>query len=253
MVLSDIVIILCRAGEPGNVGAVCRVMKNMGFSQLRMVAPEPLNEEPLLARAVHAEDIWRNARFFDTLASAIADCSLAVGTTRRRGRKRKNATMDPRALAAWLKDGRAAPAALVFGNERTGLDDGELNLCNTASHIPVSDAFPSLNLSHAVQIYAYELFLAFGRTANGLAAGPGSGTPDPVKGEWVPLARTAVDDLTADITGILAELGFYKHPGREEQTRFLRDIICRAGLTEKEGRYLKDIFAKAARLGSMKS
>jgi len=247
MDLSDIVIVLCRAGEPGNVGAVCRVMKNMGFSQLRMVAPEPLNEEPLLARAVHAEDIWRNARFFDTLASAIADCSLAVGTTRRRGRKRKNATMDPRALAAWLKDGRAAPAALVFGNERTGLDDGELNLCNTASHIPVSDAFPSLNLSHAVQIYAYELFLAFGGTADGKTGSPG---PCPVKGECVPLTRTAADELTADITGILAELGFYKHPGREEQTRFLRDLICRAALTEKEGRYLKDIFAKAARLGS---
>jgi len=236
MDLSDIVIILCRASEPGNVGAVCRVMKNMGLSQLRIVAPEPLNEAPLLARAVHAEDVWRDARFFDTLASAIADCPLVVGTTRRRGRKRKNATMDPRALAAWLKDGAAAPAALVFGNERTGLDDDELNLCNIASHIPVSDAFPSLNLSHAVQIYAYELFLAFGGTADG------------VKGECVPLTRAAADELTADITGVLAGLGFYKHPGREEQTRFLRDLICRAALTEKEGRYLKDIFAKAMRL-----
>ena len=248
MVLSDIVIILCRASEPGNVGAVCRVMKNMGLSQLRMVAPESLDEAPLLARAVHAEDVWRNARFFDTLADAVADCSLAAGTTRRRGRKRKNATMDPRALAAWLKDrpavrGGIAPFALVFGNERTGLDDDELNLCNIASHIPVSDAFPSLNLSHAVQIYAYELFLAFGGTAD-------SGTPDSVKGECVPLTRAAADELTADITGVLAELGFYKHPGREEQTRFLRDLICRAALTEKEGRYLKDIFAKAGRLGS---
>jgi len=243
MVLSDIAIILCRASEPGNVGAVCRVMKNMGLSQLRMVAPGPLDEAPLLARAVHAEDIWRNARFFDTLALATADCSLVAGTTRRRGRKRKNASMDPRALAAWLKDraatsGGIGPIALVFGNERAGLDDDELNLCNIASHIPVSDAFPSLNLSHAVQVYAYELFLAFGGAAD-------------VKGECVPLTRAAADELTADITGVLADLGFYKHPGREEQTRFLRDLICRAALTEKEGRYLKDIFAKAARLGSM--
>jgi len=258
MVLSDVVVVLCRASEPGNVGAVCRVMKNMGLSQLRMVAPTPLDEAPLLARVVHAEDVWHNARFFDTLAAAVADCSLVVGTTRRRGRRRKGVTLEPRALAAWLKerpaaDFGAAPLALVFGNERTGLEDDELNLCNIASHIPVSDAFPSLNLSHAVQIYAYELFLAFGGTADGQADSPGSGTPDPVKGEWVPLARAAVDELTADITGTLAELGFYKNPGRTEQTRFLRDIICRAGLTEKEGRYFKDIFAKAARLGSMKS
>jgi len=252
MVLSDIVVVLSRASEPGNVGAVCRVMKNMGLSQLRMVAPEPLDETPLLARVVHAGDVWHNARFFNTLADAVADCSLVVGTTRRRGKRRKDVTLDPRALAAWLKGGLATdspvPLALVFGNERTGLDDEELNLCNIASHIPVSDAFPSLNLSHAVQVYAYELFLAFGGTAEDSV----SGTPDPVKGEWVPLARTAVDELTADITNTLAEIGFYKRPGREEQTRFLRDIICRAGLTEREGRYLKDIFVKAARLGSMK-
>jgi len=250
MVLSDVVIILCRASEPGNVGAVCRVMKNMGLSQLRMVAPEHLDEAPLLTRVVHAEDVWRTARFFNTLADAAADCSLVVGTTRRRGRRRKGVTLEPRALMSWLAPRLqncavksaatgAAPLALVFGNERTGLTDEELNFCNIASHIPVSEAFPSLNLSHAVQIYAYELFLAFGGAAE-----------NPVKGEWVPLERLAVDALTAEITGTLAELGFYRHPGREEQTRFLRDLICRAGLTEREGRYLKDIFAKAARLGS---
>ena len=244
MVLSNIVIVLCRASEPGNVGAVCRVMKNMGLSRLRMAAPEPLDEVPLLARAIHAEDVWHNAQFFDTLVDAVADCSMVVGTTRRRGRKRKSATMDPRTLSAWLsaRERDFSSLAIVFGNERTGLDDDELNICNIASHIPVSEAFPSLNLSHAVQIYAYELFLAFG------------GVPEnAVKGEWVPLERAAVDELTAQITATFAELGFYKHPGREEQTRFLRDLMCRAGLTEREGRYLGDIFAKAARMGAYKS
>jgi tRNA/rRNA methyltransferase/tRNA (cytidine32/uridine32-2'-O)-methyltransferase len=258
MILSDFVIILCRVSEPGNVGAVCRAMKNMGLSRLRLVSPEagsvaqprsgiqpwsalqPLEEGPIRARAVHAVDIWEQAQVFDTLAGAAADCSLLVGTTRRRGRRRKNLSMRPRALAAWLQE-RAPPAgpiALVFGNERTGLEDAELNLCNIASHIPVSDAFPSLNLSHAVQIYAYELFLAFG------------GGDSPVKGEWTPLDRTQADELTASITNTLADLGFYKHPGREEQTRFLRDLISRAGLTDREGKYLKNIIAKAARLSS---
>jgi len=250
MVLSDITIILCRPSEPGNVGAVCRVMKNMGISRLKIVAPYPMDEATLLARAIHAEDVWRNAHFFDSLADAVADCPLVVGTTRRRGRKRK-VTMEPRALAAWLSSSErsaqplALPLALVFGNERTGLEDDELTLCNIASHIPASDAFPSLNLSHAVQVYAYELFLACG------------GVPEnepcvaAVKGEWVPLERAAVDALTADITGTLAGLGFYK--GCEERERFLRDVICRAGLTEREGHYLKDIFVKAARLGFYKS
>ena len=247
--MSDIVIILCRASEPGNVGAVCRAMKNMGLSRLRMVAPGPLDETPLLARAIHADDLWRNACFFDTLADATADCTLVVGTTRRRGSNRKSVTLEPRALTAWLAQGAAQRAAeqsqavgtlaLVFGNERTGLDDEELSFCNIASHIPVSEAFPSINLSHAVQIYTYELFLAFGGVQD-----------NSVKGEWVPLERPAVDTLTTDITNTFAELGFYKHPGREEQTRFLRDVMCRAGLTEREGRYLRDIFVKAARMSS---
>jgi tRNA/rRNA methyltransferase/tRNA (cytidine32/uridine32-2'-O)-methyltransferase len=252
MFLSDFVVILSRVSEPGNVGAVCRAMKNMGLSRLRLAAPGPMDEALIRTRAVHAGEIWEQARVFDTLAAAGADCSLLIGTTRRRGRKRKNVSMEPRTLAAWLRDRLvttpaplaaplAGPIALVFGNERAGLEDAELDLCNIASHIPVSDAFPSLNLSHAVQIYAYELFLAFGGTAAG---------PEPVKGEWTPLNRTQAEALTASITGTLASLGFYKHPGREEQTRFLRDLICRAGLTEREGKYLGNIFAKAARLGS---
>ena len=241
MVLSDIVIVLCRATEPGNVWAVCRVMKNMGLSRLRLVAPGAWDESSLVARAIHAEDVWRSAGFFDSLAEATADCSLVVGTTRRRGRKRKSITLEPRALTAWLAQRSASPLALVFGNERTGLTAEELDFCGIASHIPVCDAFPSLNLSHAVQVYAYELFLAFGGVAD-----------SPVKGEWVPLPLPQAEQLTAEITETLADLGFYKHPGREEQTRFLRDLICRAGLTAREGRYLKDIFAKAARLGALK-
>jgi tRNA/rRNA methyltransferase/tRNA (cytidine32/uridine32-2'-O)-methyltransferase len=263
MFLSDFVIILSRVSEPGNVGAVCRAMKNMGLSRLRLVvpdrgmaarplsAPQPLDEGQIRSRAVHAGDIWEEARIFDSLAAAAADCSLLVGTTRRRGRQRKTVTMDPRTLAGWLRERAPAESgsiALVFGNERTGLTDAELDLCNIASHIPVSGAFPSLNLSHAVQIYAYELFLACGGEGSSASGAAG---PDPVKGEWAALSRAQVDELTGSITTTLAGLGFYRHPGREVQTRFLRDLISRAGLTAREGNYLQDIFAKAARLGSM--
>ncbi|GHT59170.1 RNA methyltransferase [Spirochaetia bacterium] len=281
MTLSDIVIILSRPSESGNIGAVCRAMKNMGLSRLRIAASHSeacsrgeaysqskvrtprasFDEAVIRSRAVHAADIWEGAEFFDTLADAAADCTLLVGTTRRRGHHRKNVTMDPKELAAWLRDrpgqgggGRGPTAgftALVFGNERTGLEDDELALCNIASHIPVSDAFPSLNLSHAVQIYAYELFQALATRAalgENPAALPGEAPNDPVKGAWVPLSRKQADALTAAVTKNLEALGFYRHPGRAEQERFIRDFISRAGLTEREGRYFGDIFAKAARL-----
>ena len=246
MYLSDVTIILCRPSEPGNVGAVCRAMKNMGLTRLRLVAPawdsSPSGawEETLLARTVHARQVWEEAEVFDTLEAAAADLSLVIGTTRRRGHRRKALTMTPEECASFLR-GHPGPAALVFGNERTGLEAEELNLCNLASHIPADDAFPSLNLSHAAQIYAYQLFRA-------LAPGPSAPEPAPPSGSWTALNRLQLDGLVGSVTNTLAGLGFYRQKGREEQERFLRDIFARAGLTLNEGRYLETIFVKAANL-----
>ena len=259
MCLSDVIIVLSRPAEAGNVGAVCRAMKNMGLSRLRLAAPEFSvndaemapdhvlseagfgyggNEAIIRARAIHAFGIWERAETFDTLAAAVRDCALVIGTTRRRGRHRKQVSMSPAETAAFLKD-RPGPAALVFGSERTGLEDDELELCNFASHIPADELFPSLNLSHAVQIYAYELFRAL--------AGPSAET---VKGQWVPLDQEAIEALARKITDKLKTLGFYKQIGPEEQERFFRDIFSRAALTEREGRYFADIIIKAAYLAN---
>ncbi|GHT82660.1 RNA methyltransferase [Spirochaetia bacterium] len=248
MHLSDLVIILCRPSEPGNVGAVCRAMKNMGLTRLRLVSPkpgeakEPWNDDVLRARAVHAEQVWDEAETFDTLAAAVADLSLVIGTTRRRGRHRKAITMTPEESAAFLQS-HGGPAALVFGNERTGLEAEELSLCSLASHIPSDDAFPSLNLSHAVQIYAYQVFRALS-PASAQSLAPGT---------WVPLDRANINALVTSISDNLAGLGFYRKRGRTEQERFLRDIFGRAGLTIDEGRYLGKIFAKAANLAKKKA
>jgi tRNA/rRNA methyltransferase/tRNA (cytidine32/uridine32-2'-O)-methyltransferase len=259
MLLSDVIIVLSRATEAGNVGAVCRAMKNMGHSRLRLAAPEfsltGFGREPaapfslseagfgyggnmavIQARAVHALDVWEKAETFDTLADAVKDCALVIGTTRRRGRHRKQVTMTPSETAAFLKS-HPGKAALVFGNERTGLEDDELELCNFASHVPVDESFPSLNLSHAVQIYTYELFRAM--------AGPEAET---VKGRWVPLNQGAIETLVSAVTDNLKTLGFYKRLGREEQERFFRDIFSRSAMTEREGRYFSDIIARAVRL-----
>jgi len=257
MQLNDIIIVLSRPAEAGNVGAVCRAMKNMGLSRLRLAAPELAeapndvmltlseaglgyggNQAVIKARAVHAADLWEKSETFDSLAAAVKDCSLVIGTTRRRGRHRKQVTMTPSETAAFLKD-HPGKAALVFGNERTGLEDGELELCNFASHIPASEAFPSLNLSHAVQIYAYEVFLALSR--------PGE---DAVKGQWVALDQESIEGLVGEIMDSLKILGFYKQRGREEQERFFKDVFSRAALTDREGQYFASILSKAVRLAT---
>ncbi|MDR2608103.1 MAG: RNA methyltransferase [Treponema sp.] len=254
MKLEDAVIILSRPSEPGNVGAVCRVMMNMGLSRLRIVCgkegeeanpafpggkPEAGSREdlPVRARAVHAERIWEESTFYNSLEEAAADLSLLVGTTRRRGRGRKQVSMDPRELASFLRERPGGSVGIVFGNERFGLDDAELKLCSFASHIPADERFPSLNLSHAVQIYAWELLMA--EPAESRA----------VKGHWEPISMDAAKKLTFSISSALEKLGFYRHPGREEQERFIRDLILRAGLSENEARYFKDIMVKAGRMG----
>ena len=255
MLLSDVIIVLSRPAEAGNIGAVCRAMKNMGLSRLRLAAPELADEAGgqaflseagfgyggheavIRARSVHAADLWEKAETFDTLAAAVKDCGLVIGTTRRRGRRRKQASMTPAETAAFFK-AHPGPAALVFGNERTGLEDEELELCNMASHIPVDDAFPSINLSHAVQIYTYEIFQSLAVPEK-----------EAVKGQWVPLDQGSLETMVGGLMDVLKSLGFYKQIGREEQERFFRDVFSRAGLTEKEGRYFYDIIAKAARLG----
>jgi tRNA/rRNA methyltransferase/tRNA (cytidine32/uridine32-2'-O)-methyltransferase len=240
----DVVIVLSRPEEAGNVGAVCRAMKNMGLSRLRLAASDfGGNEAVIRARAVHAGDIWEQAETFASLGAAVADCAMVIGTTRRRGRHRKQVSMTPSETAVFLQS-RPGPAALVFGNERTGLEDDELELCNFASHIPVDEAFPSLNLSHAVQVYAYEIFKVLGGTESPAS----TEAPPAVKGQWVPMDQTAIADLVKEVTDNLLSLGFYRQRGREEQELFFRDIFSRSALTEREGRYFGDIIAKAARL-----
>ena len=238
MLLSDITIVLSRPAEAGNVGAACRAMKNMGLSRLRLVAPEFDNEAVVRARAIHAFDVWESAETFDTLSAAVKDFAIVIGTTRRRGRHRKQVTMTAAELAAFLK-GHSGPAALIFGNERTGLEDEEIDLCNIASHIPVDEAFPSVNLSHAVQIYAYELFQAMA-------------SPDAVKGQWIPMDQEVLEALVREITDNFKMLGFYKQAGREEQKRFFRDVFSRAAMTEREGRYFAGLIARAVRLAVKK-
>ena len=235
MTLDSVIVVLSRPSESGNIGAVCRAMKNMGLTRLRVVAPEmPPDEEVIRSRAVHATEVWDHAEHFDRLADAVADCSLVVGTTRRRGKRRKDFTLTPEDLAESLRQ-RPGLAAVVFGNERTGLEDDELKLCNLASHIPADPVFPSLNLSHAVQIFSYALYRALGPTDGA---------------RWVPVEAERLTELVGIMADSFQAIGFYKQAGREEQERFFQDIFARAGITAGESRYLEQVFRKIGRLGT---
>ena len=161
MNLDNVVIVLCHPEESRNVGAVCRGMANNNIHTLRIVGKrEDYDDEKVRVLAIHAAYIWEKAEFFDSITEATKDCSIAAGTTRRRGKKRKGKLLLPEEFTELAENTTASggKAAAVFGNERTGLTDEELLECTLGVTIPSSDEFASLNLSHAVQIIAYHLF-----------------------------------------------------------------------------------------------
>ncbi|MBI3546962.1 MAG: RNA methyltransferase [Gammaproteobacteria bacterium] len=160
MALSNIRIVLVRPTHPGNVGATARAMKNMSLHNLYLVAPKDCPSPEATDRAVGADDVLHSAIICPSLDEAIKDCHLVIGTSARQ-RRIEWPTLDPAGGAARLIEGaRHGPVALLFGQERTGLLNSELDRCHLMLSIPADKNYSSLNLASAVQIFAYEIYQA---------------------------------------------------------------------------------------------
>ena len=159
--LSRIRVILNHPRSPGNVGAVARAMKNMGFATLRIADParydNPAFFDGEAARmAWGAGDLLKAREEYPTIASAVADAVLVAGTTSRPPAGRRG--ISPRALAPLLLEAaRKGPVALLFGSEESGLTHDALARCPIVGTIPSADAYTTLNLAQSVLLVAYEL------------------------------------------------------------------------------------------------
>ena len=162
-------VVLVEPSHPGNIGACARAMKNMGLTELMLVRPKLFPHPEAAARASGAADVLERAQVVSTLADAIAGCGFIAATTSRH-RDQYFRIIDARAAAARLvAEAAHARVALLFGAERTGLTNEELEAAHLLIRIPACESYPSLNLAMAVQIMAYELFVARG-AAPGAAA-----------------------------------------------------------------------------------
>lgn len=242
MDLNKIYVILDHPDECRNIGSACRAMANNDITHLRIVGKrENYDVDKVHVLTIHAAYIFDNAEFFDTLADAVSDCSVAAGTTRRRGKKRKGKLLLPEEFAKTAgvasgdgSDDNGAKVAVVFGNERTGLTDEQLEHCPVGVTIPSSSDFGSLNLSHAVQIICYHLF----REKNSYLTG------------YTPLSLERIDKTVHIIADNLQKIGFFKVTGRPDMERFWQSLLSRASLSESEAQYIEKIFSKAAGLAS---
>ena len=147
---------MVETSHPGNIGAAARAMKTMCLYDLGLVQPKEFPDPVAFARASGAADILENAQQFATLTDAIADCQNVVGITART-RKLSAPVVTPRQLMQqMLADAEQHQVAWVFGRERNGLSNEEIDLCTTVCTIPSNSDYGSLNIAAAVQILCYE-------------------------------------------------------------------------------------------------
>ena len=239
MKLDDIYIVLCRPDESRNVGSTCRAMANMGMKNLRIVGKKAdYDEEKVKTLAIHAFSIWENAVFFDSIEEATKDCYVSAGTTRRRGKKRKEWLLTPDEFSTKVNDIENGKIAVIFGNERTGLTDEELECCTLGVKIPTDEEFGSLNLSHAVQIICYELYKHL---------------KVPTLTGYTPITLERLSKTVTSLTDDLKKVGFFSITGRPEMENFWTSVFARAALSEGEAQYIEKIFNKAAGLISRQS
>ncbi|MCX7555527.1 RNA methyltransferase [Xanthomonadaceae bacterium JHOS43] len=236
-------IILVGTSHPGNIGSAARAMRTMGLTKLCLVAPERFPHREASAMAAGADDVLEQARVFDTLQDAVADCRWVMGCTARR-RSVVMDEFDPSAAASRIWEATArGRVALVFGRERTGLTNEELQLCHASVHIPSVEDFSSLNLAAAVQVLAWEL-----RRAQ-LACTSAPDTPMMV--DDLPATAAQMESLFGHLAQMLEDIDFHKGRSPDRVMRRLRQLLLRAQPDQREVRVLRGIFADAQRMARL--
>lgn len=222
-------IVLVNTTHPGNIGAVARAMKNMGLRSLYLVDPKVYPSAEATARASGADDVLAEAVVCRELGQALEDCPLVIGASAR-VRAIDCPRLTPRECAALILDRvRTGPAAVVFGREHSGLSNAELDRCHYQLCIPVDPQFPSLNLAAAVQILAYELFVA--------QAGGGEGASR----ETAPVSAAEMERFYQHLEQVLVEIGFLDPARPRHLMRRLRRLYNRAQPDQNEMNILRGI------------
>lgn len=236
--------VLVGTQHPGNIGAAARALKTMGFGRLVLVAPEQFPSDEASRRAAGADDVLAAAPVVATLAEAVADCRLVLGCTAR-SRRVQLEELAPRAAGERAIGIAAAgdEVALVFGRERTGLSNEELQLCHAAVHIPANPEYSSLNLAAAVQVLAYEARLA-------VLAGDDGGIA-PMRADDAPATHAQLEGFFAQLGETLDDIDFHKGRTPDSAMRKLRRLFLRGDLTQQEVRLLRGILADAQRIARL--
>lgn len=228
--LSNVRIVLVETTHPGNIGAVARAMKNMGLSDLALVAPKTFPSGDATARAAGADDILASAAIHGSLREALRGCRLVIGASARL-RSISWPEVSPRRCAELVGSQPAdSRTAILFGREHSGLTNQELEHCQFLLHIPSNPEFSSLNVAAAVQVIAYELYAAHLTADQRPAAAP------------LLASSEDMESFFGHLESALWDIGFlHERKTSPSIMRRLRRIFNRSQIEEREIHLLRGI------------
>jgi TrmH family RNA methyltransferase len=235
--LARVRIVLINTTHPGNIGATARAMKVMGLSALHLVTPKIYPHAEATARASGADDLLQQARVHDSLDGALQDCRLVLGTSARL-RSLPLPVLDARRAAGQALaeagaggEGAAREVAVLFGRERYGLTNEEMQRCHFLVNIPANPEYSSLNIAQAVQIIAYELRVA--------ALGIADISVDPP--DWNPVDNVEMERFFEHLEQTLLEIKFLNPKQPKRLMARLRRLFNRARPDQNEINILRGI------------
>jgi TrmH family RNA methyltransferase len=228
--------VLVRPEGPLNIGASARAMKNFGMTHLTLVSPPPLSGEAQMM-AYGAEDLLESAQIVETLDDAIRDVHLVIGTTRRHGKMREPLYTLKDKVEEVRTRSQQEEIAILFGPERTGLEEGDLQKCHFLLEIPTNPQTPSINLAQAVLLVAYELF----------EPGPRPHRPyPPFDDSWASMEDQ--ERFFRHLEKTLHEIGYF-HPGNPAMImNTFRALFGRSGLLQREVSMLRGMLRRINKL-----
>ena len=234
--LDNIRVILFEPREPGNIGSAARALKGMGLSQLYLVNPIPfLEAKPTWYMAHGATDVIENCCVVETLDDAVEGVQFLVGTTHRRRDPRLPPSVSAREAAQEIATiSQHQQVGLLFGREDFGLSTSQISRCQLIASIPMAAKNPSLNLAQAVQVFAYEVFLA------------SAGDIPPAELEYADVNE--IEAFYGRITTLLQRIDVtpYNHDW-ETYLKSLRRVFSRTRLEQRDIATLDMIFSTTLR------
>ena len=234
--LKPIITVLMQTSHPGNIGSAARALKTMGLSQLRLVAPYRFPDPEATALASGADDLLESLQLHDDLGSALADARVVFGSSDRR-RGIRMLEIEPREFATLALDAAAiGPVAVLYGTERTGLTNDELERCQYLVTIPASPGYSSLNLASAVQVLSYELRVEALRRSGYTAT----------LNTHRPAANEQLERFFIHLEQTLELIGFFGDRSAVKIMRRLRRLYQRGMPDEREVQILRGILTETA-------